>query len=128
MRKRVRLEELAPRQLALGAGGLFLLAVLVTLLILASSARRRAPEEDAQPQPAASSSVQPAGGGLGVKDFLLEAPEDPPQPPVHLFRERTPRWSEQQVRRHWIPVNEAVLRILRRENDRRTEELLREVP
>jgi hypothetical protein len=32
------------------------------------------------------------------------------------------------VRRFWVPVNEAVLRILRRENDRRTEELLREVP
>jgi len=63
-----------------------------------------------------------------MQDFLLEAPEAPPQPRVHLFRERTPRWSEEQVRRFWVPVDEAVLRILRRENDRRTEELLREVP
>jgi hypothetical protein len=67
-------------------------------------------------------------GRLGIQDFLLEAPEAPPRPRVHLFRERTPRWSEDQVRRFWVPVNEAVLRILRRENDRRTEEMLREVP
>jgi hypothetical protein len=125
LRKKLRLEDLQPRHLALGAAGLFLLSVAVTLLILASAGPRPAPEAAprAETRPAES-----AVGRLGIQDFLLEAPESPPRPRVHLFRERTPRWSEEQVRRFWVPVNEAVLRILRRENDRRTEELLREVP
>ncbi len=133
MRKRLRLEELSPRQLALGAAALFLLSVAVTLAILASSTRHRTQAADSPPAtPPAGSAGQeapaPTVGRLGITDFLLEAPEPPPQPRLHLFRERLPRWTEQQVRRYWIPVNEAVLRILRRENDRRTEELLREVP
>jgi hypothetical protein len=32
------------------------------------------------------------------------------------------------VRRYWVPVKQAILGILRRENDRRIEELLGEVP
>ena len=134
MRKRLRLEELTPRQLALGAAGLFLLSVAVTLVILATSQRH---EQAAAGYPAPSkesygatgqAAPEPAVGRLGIKDFLLEAPEPAPQPRIYLFRERLPRWTEQQVRRYWVPVNDAVLRILRRENDRRTEELLREVP
>jgi hypothetical protein len=109
----------------MGAAALFLLSVAVTLIILASAGPRPAPK--AAP-PAETRPTEPAVGRLGIQDFLLEAPEAPPRPRVHLFRERTPRWSEEQVRRFWVPVNEAVLRILRRENDRRTEELLREVP
>ena len=125
MRKKLRLEDLQPRQLALGAAGLFLLSVAVTLIILASAGPRTAPKP---PRPDETRPMEPAVGRLGIQEFLLEAPEAPPRPRVHLFRERTPRWSEEQVRRFWVPVNEAVLRILRRENDRRTEELLREVP
>jgi hypothetical protein len=125
LRKKLRLEDLQPRHLALGAAGLFLLSVAVTLVILASAGPRPAPQ--AAP-PAERRPAEPTVGRLGIQDFLLEAPEAPPRPRVHLFRERTPRWSEDQVRRFWVPVNEAVLRILRRENDRRTEELLREVP
>jgi hypothetical protein len=125
LRKKLRLEDLQPRHLALGAAGLFLLSVAVTLVILASAGPRpalqAAPSAERRP-------AEPTVGRLGIQDFLLEAPEAPPRPRVHLFRERTPRWSEDQVRRFWVPVNEAVLRILRRENDRRTEELLREVP
>ena len=125
MRKKLRLEDLQPRQLALGAAGLFLLSVAVTLIILASAGPRTAPKP---PLADETRPMEPAVGRLGIQEFLLEAPEAPPRPRVHLFRERTPRWSEEQVRRFWVPVNEAVLRILRRENDRRTEELLREVP
>jgi hypothetical protein len=124
LRKRLRLEELQPRHIALGAGALFLLSVAVTLIVLAASPRRDAPAES-QPE---AGDAGPAVGGLGIKDFLLETPEPPPQPRVYLFRERMPRWTEEQVQKYWVPVNEAVLRILRRENDRRTEELLREVP
>lgn len=129
MRKRLRLEDLRPRHLALGAAGLFLLSVAVTLIILASAGPRPVPEAARQAASAEQArAVQPAAGRLGIQDFLLEAPEAPPRPRIYLFRERTPRWSEEQVRRFWVPVNEAVLGILRRENDRRTEDLLREVP
>jgi hypothetical protein len=126
LRKRLRLE-------ALGAAGLFLLSVAVTLAILVSAPRRRPRAEEASPPPEAAQAAgqvasEPAVGRLGITDFLLEAPEPPPQPRIYLFRERLPRWTEQQVQRYWVPVNEAVLRILQRENDRRTEELLREVP
>ncbi len=131
MRKRLRLEQLTPKQLALGAAALFLLSVAVTLVVLVSSPRRQPPAADSPPEagPAAAPAArEQAVGRLGITDFILEAPEPPPQPRIYLFRERLPRWTEQQVRRYWIPVNEAVLRILRRENDRRTEQLLREVP
>jgi len=127
LRKKLRLEDLKPRHLALGAAGLFLLSVAITLIILAASAGRRRAPPGLSPV-AAPSAAEPQAGRLGIQDFLLEAPEAPPQPRIHLFRERTPRWSEEQVRRFWVPVDEAVLRILRQENDRRTEELLREVP
>jgi hypothetical protein len=125
LRKRPRLEDLKPRQLALGAAVLFLLSMAITLIVLLASPRRQAglPVE----RPAAPASSPPAT--LGIQDFLLEAPEAPPAlPGIVLFRERTPRWSEEQVRRYWVPVKQAILEILRRENDRRTEELLREVP
>ncbi len=131
MRKRLRLEELTPRQLALGAAALFLLSVAVTLAVLVSSPRGQPPAAGSPPEAspaAAPAASEPAVGRLGLTDFILEVPEPPPQPRIYLFRERLPRWTEQQVRRYWIPVNEAVLRILRRENDRRTEQLLREVP
>jgi hypothetical protein len=133
LRKRLRLEQLTPRQLALGAAGLFLLSVAVTLVILVSAPRRRPPEQAAAPaaeagQAAGKAVPEPMAGRLGITDFLLEAPEPPPRPGIYLFRERLPRWTQPQVERYWIPVNEAVLRLLRRENDRRTEELLREVP
>jgi hypothetical protein len=124
LRKKLRLEDLQPRHFLLGAAGLFLLSVAVTLIILVSAGPR--PASAAAP-PAEARAAEPAVGRLGIQDFLLEAPEAPPRPGIHLFRERTPRWSEEQVRRFWVPVNEAVLRILRRENDRRTEDLLREV-
>jgi hypothetical protein len=105
----------------MGAAGLFLLATAVTLIVLAASHRR---------QPAAPAPEPPAvsAEALGIQDFLLEAPEAPGRPEVYLFRQPTPRWSEEQVKRYWVPVREGVLGILRRENDRRTEELLREVP
>jgi hypothetical protein len=116
----------------MGAAALFLLSVAVTLAILASSPRRQPPAAGSPPSEAGGAAGQqtpePAAGRLGISDFFLEAPEPPPQPRVYLFRERMPRWTEQQVKRYWVPVNEAVLRILRRENDRRTDELLREVP
>ena len=38
---------------------------------------------------------------LGVQDFLLDVPEAPAQPGIILFRQRTPRWSEEQVERYW---------------------------
>jgi hypothetical protein len=123
LRKKLRLEDLKPRQLALGAAGLFLLSMAVTLIVLLASPRRQALPVA---RPAAPASSPPAA--LGIQDFLLEAPEAPAPPGIVLFRERTPRWSPEQVQRYWVPVKQAILEILRRENDRRTEELLREVP
>jgi hypothetical protein len=124
LRKRLRLEDLRRPQLALGAAGLFLLSVAITLIVLLASPRREAaaPDEGQAAVPSAKAAR------LGVQDFLLEAPEAPAQPGIHLFRERTPRWSEEQVRRYWVPMDEAVLGILRLENDRRIEGLLQEVP
>jgi len=98
--------------------------VAITLIVLLVSPRREAaaPDEGQAAVPSAKAAR------LGVQDFLLEAPEAPAQPGIHLFRERTPRWSEEQVRRYWVPMDEAVLGILRLENDRRIEGLLQEVP
>ena len=123
MRKKLRLEDLTRKQLAIGAAGLFLLSVAVTLIILAVPSRRQPPAPAGGPRTPPSKPVV-----LGVQDFLLEAPEVPAPQATVLFRQPAPRWSKEQVERYWIPVEQAILDILRRENDRRTEALLREVP
>jgi len=122
LRKRLRLDQLKPGQLALGLGGLFLLSVAVTLIVLLAAPRGRPRLEAGKPLEAE------APEPLGVQDFLLENPEPPALPRVFLYREPTPRWSEEQVRRYWVPVDKAVMDILKRENDSRMEQLFREVP
>ncbi len=121
MRKRLRLEELKPAQIVLGLAGLFLLAVAVTLVLLLAT-RRPAPEAGRRPQTAE------APEPLEAQDFLMESDEPPALPRIFLYREPMPRWSEEQVRRYWVPLDQAVVDILKKENDKRIEQLFREVP
>lgn len=116
------------------AAALFVLSALITLVVLAAGARGRPPAEAAGPLPQeesrrAAEAFLPGSAGrasVGVADFLLEEPrigEDPP----YLLRPPTPRWSEAQVERYWVPLKEVVLEIISGQSDRRIDELLRDV-
>jgi hypothetical protein len=65
---------------------------------------------------------------LGVQDFMLprDAGGDDPEP--YLLRQRLERWQEEQVNRYWIPLEEIAADLIRRENDRRIEELFEDIP
>lgn len=119
MRRRLRLEALSPRQLALAGGGLFVLSILITLAILLAGGRRPAPRQQAP---------LPEQARLGLQDFLLADSPPAVQPEIFLFRERQAPWTEEQLRRFWIPPEKVILEILVRENDRRIDRLLQEVP
>lgn len=65
---------------------------------------------------------------LSVQDFMLprEVKGDSPEP--YLLRPRLDRWGEEQVKRYWIPLEDIALDLVRRENDRRIEELFEDIP
>jgi hypothetical protein len=116
LRRRLRLEALSPLQRILAGGGLFALSILITLAILLSGGRRPAPAPPAEQ------------ARLGLQDFLLADSPPPVQPDIFLFREPQARWTDEQLRRFWVPPEEVILEILVRENDRRIDRLLQEVP
>ena len=103
-------------QRILAGGGLFVLSTLITLAILLAGGRRPAPAQPAEQ------------ARLGIQDFLLADAPPPVQPEIFLFRARQARWTEEQLRRFWIPPEKVILEILARENDRRVDRLLQEVP
>jgi hypothetical protein len=125
LRKKLRLEELTPRHLLVAGAALFVLSLLVTLVVLLAAGRKdSAPVAAQQASPRAE--TRPAR--LRARDFILDEPKEEPQPDIFFFRPRFSRWSEEQVRRFWVPLDEVLLEHLRRENDSRIEKLFEGVP
>ena len=96
--------------------------------MLAGGARSRAVAEGEGGAEALTPVAQPPESrppSLG--DFLLD--EDPVagQEP-YLIRPRTPRWTEEQVARYWVPLRDIVLDIVSGRADRRIDELFEDVP
>lgn len=116
MRKRPWLEALTPWQLAAAAAALFVLSAVITLAVLLTGGRR------------SSGSAEQEPAALRPQDFLFEEVRPAALPEVYLFRRRQERWSEAQVQRYWVPPEELILEILVRENDRRIDRLLEEIP
>jgi hypothetical protein len=122
------------QRIALLAAVLFVVSALITLLILGAGARSRSPAEAAGGNPAAESSGGAAaavsnGGGRGalsVGDFLLEDPQRE-EKQTYLSRPRTPRWSEEQVQRYWVPLKDVILDIVSRQSDHRIDQILEDV-
>ena len=126
--------------------GLFLVSVLVTLIVLLYG--RNGLEGGPDEQPAltsveqliddfsrpASGARQSAGAGTGgehvlnVQDFILPQVVKGDSPEPILLRPRLKRWREEQVSRYWIPLEDIAADIVRRENDRRIEELFEDIP
>jgi hypothetical protein len=125
LRKRLRPEQLRPRHLLLAGAALFVLSLAITLAVLLATGRRGGGPV-AEPQ--ASVRAEPSPPRLRARDFILEEPVEEPSPEVFFFRPPQPRWSEEQVKRYWVPLDEVILETLRRENDRRVERLFEGVP
>ena len=140
--------------MVLVAAGLFFGSAILTLLILLatgglSPGRRSAPVASEARAPTA------APGSVGLSDLLLEPPnwpigvsvgKDPAgvlageaagdlkeaqaagQAPPYLLREPLAHWSDQQIARYWVPLEEIAVDQIRKENDRRIERFFEEVP
>jgi hypothetical protein len=125
LRKRLWPEQLTPRQLLIAGAALFVLSVIVTLAVLLPAGGRRS-EPAAEPEAAARGEPSPLK--LRARDFILDEPVEEPQPEIYFFRPPLARWSEEQVKRFWVPLNEVAQEILRQENDRRVEKIFEGVP
>jgi hypothetical protein len=119
---------------------LFLVSVLITLVVLLSG-RERVPVEPQGGEvwgPSArqlidefamsAAPARRAENTLGVEDFILPEPVEGDSGQPYLLRPRLDRWGEEQVNRHWIPLEDIALDLVRRENDRRIEELFEGIP
>ena len=126
---------------------LFVLSVVITLLVLRSG--RNGVEAEPEEEGAPVSSVQQiiddfSGGGtqarqwggagigtegaLSVQDFVLPRDVQGDSPGPYLLRPRLDRWGAEQVNRYWVPLEDIASDLVRRENDRRIEELFEGIP
>ena len=135
---RLRIPEKTGRIAAFSA--LFVLSALITLIVLLSG--RNGGEAKPKEEDAPVSSVQQiiedfSGQGaqagqladtLSVQDFILPQTVKGDSPEPHLLRPRLERWQEEQINRYWIPLEDIARDLIRRENDRRIEELFEGVP
>ena len=66
---------------------------------------------------------------LRYSELILDADlESDDQAGLFYSRPQMDRWSEEQVRRFWIPPEQIVLEILQRENDLIVEDILADIP
>ena len=112
----------------------------ITLLVLVSGRNGKEAESEGENAPVSSAQqmiddfsmrgtqARQSEGALSVQDFMLprHLKEDSPEP--YLLRPRLDRWREEQVKRYWIPLQDIALDLVRRENDRRIEELFEGIP
>ena len=125
---------------------LFVLSVLITLLVLRSG-RNEVEAEPVETTTAVSSVEQiiedfsesgaqtrqsygnvGTEGALSAQDFILPQNVEGDSPGPYLLRPRLERWREEQVNRYWIPLEDIASDLVRRENDRRIEELFEGIP
>ena len=144
------------RRLALAAAGLFAGSVVVTLIVMLAAGRfRHTVAGDRPPELTADVRVGgPAAGGgapgveIGVGDLILPetglgvttlrqepGPRDWRMPqlgtegmPPYMLRRPMSSWSDEQVRRFWIPLETIAIERIVAENDRRIDEMFEEVP
>jgi hypothetical protein len=125
LRKRLRLEQLRPLHLLLAGAVLFVLTMAITLSVLLAASKRGG---NPLTKPQTSVRIEPSPLCLRARDFILEEPVEEPSPEIFFFRPPLSRWSEEQVRHYWVPLDQVVLETLRRENDRRVEKMFERVP
>lgn len=119
---------------------LFVFSVVITLVVLTSGrAGVSSPEIEIRAEGAIpverivedfsrGGASAAAGSALTVQDFLLpESPAVDGSGP-YLLRQRLDRWSEEQVQRYWIPLEDIALDLVVEENDRRIESLFEDIP
>jgi hypothetical protein len=130
-----------------GFAALFVISALITLLVLVSggNAVEAEPEQEnaalssveqviedfSRPAAQARQSADTGPGGedaLRVQDFILPEKPGGDSSEPYLLRPPLERWGEQQVKRYWIPVEDIAADLVRRENDRRIEELFEDIP
>lgn len=128
-----------------GFSALFLLSALITLLVLLSGRNRvdAAPGGEEVPVSSVEQLIDDfsasgartwqsagigAGEALSVQDFILPRIVKGDSAEPYLLRPRLERWQEEQVNRYWIPLADIAADLVRRENDRKIEELFEDIP
>ena len=106
---------------------LFFLSSLITLFILMAGNMREPipPAAGWKPHSQSESSIQK---GLTLNDFQLQNPDQDQPAETYLLREQMERWSDEQVNKFWIPLDEIALDIIIEENDRRIEDIFKDIP
>jgi hypothetical protein len=131
--ERILPENLDTRRLVLLGAGLFLGSAVVTLIILLAGSGGGGRAQREVPPTEALSSVQ-KGADIGVADLILPdevgrvSGEPSPAGPPYLLRPPRSRWTEEQIKRYWVPLEQIAVDRIREENDRRIEELFEGVP
>ncbi len=110
-------------------GGIALISALVTLAIMLSAAPRTSGSRTAESPAAAGTAgtARPPGASaevtLSLSDFILpEPPALEKGPRYYQLRQRSPRWSREQVERYWVPPRDVAADVLGRANDKAMEE------
>ncbi len=114
---------------AAALAGLFLASALVTLLVLVLYRPARHPVEAAAGGRNPPAGAQELDLPLTLQDFILPR-EEPAGGGQGLipFRERFSSWSDEQVRRYWVPLREIARDVLSKRNDEQVEALFSDVP
>lgn len=106
--------------------GLFLLSALVTFLVMLPSMRRPATAAaEPRERPVGTEAIDLS---VSLPDFLLPEESAAGGQGIELFRRRFTSWSEEQVRRFWIPVREIARDVLERKNDEEVDALFQDLP
>ncbi len=107
--------------------GLFFLSSLITFIILMrGTGQNQIPAAVTwKPQYKSETSIQK---GLTLNDFQLENPNQDKPAEIYLLREQMEKWGDEQVNRFWIPLDEIALNIIMEENDRRIEDIFKDIP
>ena len=106
--------------------GLFVVSALITFLIMLPSSRRAAAVTEPPRAPAGTEAIDLS---VSLQDFLLpEEGEEESGRGIEWFRRRFTLWSEEQVRRFWIPAREIARDVLERKNDEGVDALLQDLP
>ena len=110
---------------------LFFLSLSVTMIVLLNSRQARIPVNIITPS--GSQLIIPAQQNsqyeLNLSDFILIVGDSPDERPDYfLLRESLDYWSEEQIKKFWIPERPVINRMIQAMNDTNMDAFFRGIP